>query len=138
MIPNNGFLGLNVTKVNDDGLIPSWNASQQEPFRVRPGDLVVQVNRVVGNPGLIVKEIKTKPQLQMHILRKNGKAEISSQGASTNSAETASNSLNGSREAIVSRLLELTDEDLTSVSCTLLGERPWLVGAVLESQLSNE
>jgi len=67
--------GIFVKTVFSGGSVAAWNEGSDEPLRVQPGDLIVQVNAIQGDTLSMIQEMKVKQRLTLHILRRTGLAE---------------------------------------------------------------
>jgi len=67
--------GIFVKTVFNGGSVAAWNEGSNEPLRVQPGDLIVQVNAIQGDTLSMIQEMKVKQRLTLHILRRTGWAE---------------------------------------------------------------
>jgi hypothetical protein len=64
--------GIFVKTVFGGGSVAAWNEGSDEPLRVQPGDLIVQVNAIQGDTLSMIQEMKVKQRLTLHILRRRG------------------------------------------------------------------
>jgi len=130
--------GVFISQVAKDGLIAKSNAMNEEPYRVLPGDFIFQVNDVHGNTQKMVQEMKAKPTLSMHILRRNPSsaqkmAPSSAKDAPTDAnADRSTSKLSAPVQALLPQLLSLDDKALSSFICVCLERRPMLLKEVLD------
>uniref|UniRef100_A0A7S4Q0H1 PDZ domain-containing protein n=1 Tax=Alexandrium monilatum TaxID=311494 RepID=A0A7S4Q0H1_9DINO len=61
--------GIFVTRVTPNGYVAKWNQESEEPYRLRPGDFIVQVNNAQGDGMTLVREIWVKQRLTLHVVR---------------------------------------------------------------------
>eukprot|EP00929_Paragymnodinium_shiwhaense_P039550 TRINITY_DN20765_c0_g1_i1.p1 TRINITY_DN20765_c0_g1~~TRINITY_DN20765_c0_g1_i1.p1 ORF type:complete len:301 (-),score=72.43 TRINITY_DN20765_c0_g1_i1:390-1292(-) len=61
-----------IARIADEGLVAAWNATSQEPRIVKKGDSIYQVNSVSGDTSLMIKEMKEKVELTIHVCRREG------------------------------------------------------------------
>ncbi|CAK9107181.1 unnamed protein product [Durusdinium trenchii] len=127
--------GVFITKVFEDGLVADWNA-KNEPFKhICAGDFIFQVNNVSGDTVAMIKELKFKTQLTIHVRKRCGQ-EIPplvpppKAPEAVPRPETQARS-NPNLEAILSELRSIGDEELAGLICVAMERRPWLRPAVL-------
>jgi len=65
-------MGVIVREVLENGLVATWNSQSFEPRVVLQGDLIFQVNDVHSDTDAMVKEMKTKSRVRLHIEKKGG------------------------------------------------------------------
>jgi len=73
--------GIFVKTVFNGGSVAAWNEGSNEPLRVQPGDLIVQVNAIQGDTLSMIQEMKVKQRLTLHILRRTRWAEAQRTGS---------------------------------------------------------
>jgi len=72
--------GIFVKTVFSGGSVAAWNAVSEEPLRVQPGDLILQVNAIHGDMLSMIQEMKVKQRLTLHILRRACNSETQGTG----------------------------------------------------------
>merc|ERR1711972_650881 len=139
--------GVFISQVAKEGLIAACNAKNEEPYRVLPGDFIFQVNEVHGNTQKMVQEMKAKPELSIHILRRkpaSKKVDPPVAKAVAAAAPVAESTeverpeaadpnagLSEPVQALLPQLLTLDDQALSGIICVTLERRPWLRSEVL-------
>ncbi|CAL1170168.1 unnamed protein product [Cladocopium goreaui] len=127
--------GVFITKVFEDGLVADWN-SKNDPFKhICAGDFIFQVNSVSGDTVAMIKELKFKTELTIHIRKRCGQ-EIPPMTpppkAPEAARETARNRVvKPQLEAILSEMNAISDEELAGLICVAMERRPWLLPSVL-------
>ena len=126
-----------ITKVFEDGLVAEWN-SKNDPFKhICPGDFIFQVNGISGDTVAMIKELKFKTDLTIHVRKRCGQ-EIPPLVPPPKAPEAAprleprqSRGVNPHLEAIISEMNSIGDEELAGLICVAMERRPWLRPAVL-------
>ncbi|CAK0898018.1 unnamed protein product [Prorocentrum cordatum] len=134
--PVQPWAGIFISKITDDGAIRDWNSWSQEPYRVRPGDLIYQVNHVNAEVSMaMIEEMQQNDSLVLHLMRSPGDTPPDQQagGEAVGRLAAGPKELAITAESLLPQLLDLGDEALASVVGAALRRRRWLQRPVLES-----
>jgi len=133
-----------IARVFDSGLVADWNTNSLEN-KVCPGDLIFQVNDKRGDTVAMIKEMKVKQEVDVHVVRRPMPPKVveacsvptiasASQYGRDSQCEgggRVSNSEPCESETLLAELKRLNDDELASLATMALQSRPWLQKAVL-------
>mmetsp|Transcript_22637 Transcript_22637/g.63117 ORF Transcript_22637/g.63117 Transcript_22637/m.63117 type:complete len:198 (+) Transcript_22637:160-753(+) len=119
-----------IARVFDSGLVADWNTNSLEN-KVCPGDLIFQVNDKRGDTVAMIKEMKVKQEVDVHVVRRPMPPTVVEACSETTASASPSGRDSQCDETLLAELIRLDDDELVSLVTAVLQSRPWLQNAVL-------